>query len=251
VIPLRDDTPRFTTPYVTWGLIGVNVLAFLFQVAVGPHGMRALVYYYGVVPMRAFHPDVYLQAMFQFQQYGGPSGIPLPPAFLPFLTSMFLHGGWLHVGGNMLYLWIFGDNVEDVLGHVRFLLFYLVCGVGSALAQCWVTLAFGRPVEALIPVVGASGAVAGVLGAYIYLFPRSRVLTLVPIFVFIQFMELPAQFVLGLWFLMQFFNGFLALGASRAPGGGVAFWAHVGGFALGLALARVLPKRPRPRMIYL
>jgi membrane associated rhomboid family serine protease len=251
MIPLRDDNPRFTTPYVTWGLIGLNVLVFLAEVGMGHLGMRAFVNYFGIIPIRAFHPETYLQVMFQYQHAGALGEVPLPPTILPFLTSMFLHGGWLHVGGNMLYLYIFGDNVEDVLGHVRFLLFYLVCGVGSVLVQCWVTLTFGRPIEGMVPVVGASGAVAGVLGAYIYLFPRSRVYTLVPIFVFIQFIELPAQFVLGLWFLIQFFNGFLSLGGARAPGGGVAFWAHIGGFALGLALAVLLPKRPRPRMIYL
>jgi membrane associated rhomboid family serine protease len=253
VIPLRDDNPRFSTPYVTWGLIGINVLVFLAEAGMGRPGMRAFVEYYGLIPLRAFQPAAFVEAVQQLQahNFGLVGEVRLPPTWLPFLTSMFMHGGWLHVGGNMLYLWIFGDNVEDVLGHVRFLLFYLACGLGSALAQCWVTLAFGAGFESLVPVVGASGAVAGVLGAYIYLFPRSRVLTLVPIFVFVQFMELPAQLVLGLWFLIQFFNGFLSLGASRAVGGGVAFWAHVGGFVLGLGLARVMPKRPRPRMIYL
>ncbi|HVP40220.1 MAG TPA: rhomboid family intramembrane serine protease [Candidatus Saccharimonadales bacterium] len=248
MIPLRDTNPRTTTPYVTWGLIGLNVLVFLMEFALGPSGMREVVAYFGLIPLRAFHPQAYLQALIEYQPMGGELVVSLPPVYLPFLTSMFLHAGWWHVGGNMLYLWIFGDNVEDALGHVPFLLFYLVCGVGASLAHCWITFAF-QPHGALTTVVGASGAVAGVLGAYIYLFPRSRVLTLVPIFLFLQLMELPAQVVLGLWFLMQFFNGFLSLG--RWAGGGVAFWAHVGGFLLGLLLATVLPKRRRPRMIYL
>ncbi len=248
MIPLRDNNPRFSTPYVTWGLIGLNVLVFLYEFAMGPYGMRQFVAYFGLIPLRAFQPQLYLQAVMEHAPFGQLVAVDLPPVFLPFLTSMFMHGGWLHLGGNMLYLWVFGDNVEDSLGHVRFLLFYLACGVGASLAHCWVALAL-RPMDALTTVVGASGAVAGVLGAYLYLFPRARVMTLVPIFIFIQFMELPAQLVLGLWFVIQFFSGVGSLG--RYAGGGVAFWAHIGGFGLGFLLARVLPRRRRPRAIYL
>ncbi len=229
MIPLKDNNPRYSTPYVTWGLIAVNVLAFLAEISMGPEYMQAFVYTFGLRPQ---HVTALL--------YEGAG--PLNPAvFVPFLTSMFMHGGWFHLAGNMLYLFIFGDNVEDVLGHVRYLLFYMVCGVGAALSHYLVQP--GSPV----PVVGASGAIAGVLGAYILIFPRSRVLTLIPIFIFIQFVELPAQILLGIWFLMQFFNGFLSIGG----GGGVAWWAHVGGFLLGMGLAAILPKRRRPRTIWL
>ncbi len=231
MIPLRDDTPRTTTPYVTWTIIGLNVGLFLFEFLLGPRQMQGFVFQFGMIPARV---SVYVE-----------QGAPLfyQGVWLPFLSSMFLHGGWLHLLGNMLYLYIFGDNVEDMLGHWRFLGFYVVCGLGAALAHYWV-----YPTS-MVPVVGASGAIAGVLGAYLLMFPRSRVLTLVPIFVFIQFIELPAQFLLGVWFLMQFFNGFMALGPSM--GGGVAWWAHIGGFLLGVGLARVLPKRRVPRVIYL
>jgi len=233
VIPLRDNNPRTTTPYVTWGLIGLNTLVFLNEVLMGAYGMRTFVVHFGLLPARI--SDLLYQ--------GAP--IWYPGVYVPFLTSMFLHGGWWHLGGNMLYLYVFGDNVEDVLGHVRFLLFYLVCGVGASLAHFLV-----YP-SSMVPVVGASGAIAGVLGAYILIFPRARVLTLVPIFFFLQFLELPAQLLLGIWFLMQFFNGFLSLGPVGMAGGGVAWWAHIGGFLLGIGLAAVLPKRRRQRVIYL
>ncbi|MBI5837714.1 MAG: rhomboid family intramembrane serine protease [Candidatus Eisenbacteria bacterium] len=248
MIPLKDNNPRFSTPYVTWGLIAANVLVFFYEVALGPHGMRGFVSYFGLIPLRAFQPEIFMQAVFEHARYGQLVAVDLPPRYLPFLSSMFMHGGWLHLGGNMLYLYVFGDNVEDALGHVRYLFFYLVCGVGASLAHCWVAMAL-RPGDALTTVVGASGAVAGVLGAYIYMYPRARVLTLVPVFVFLQMIELPAQLVLGLWFVIQFFSGVGSLG--RYAGGGVAFWAHIGGFVLGLGLAMVLPRRRRPRAIYL
>ena len=148
---------------------------------------------------------------------------------------MFLHGGWLHLGGNMLYLWIFGDNVEDKLGHIRYLAFYIVCGLAASILHVFVDS------TSIVPTVGASGAIAGVLGAYLLLFPRARVVTLIPIFVFIQVAELPALLVLGFWFVMQFFNGLMSLGYQTAGMGGVAWWAHIGGFVAGLAL--VIPLR--------
>ena len=233
MIPLRDNNPRFTTPYVTWGLIGVNVLIFLFESSLGPESMQGFVFALGLTPYRV---TAHLSS----------GALPVSPEVAaPFLTSMFLHGGWFHLLGNMLYLYIFGDNVEDTLGHVPFLVFYLGCGLGAGLAHYVV-----QPLSHA-PVVGASGAIAGVLGAYVVIFPRSRVLTLVPLFIFIQFMELPAQFLLGIWFLMQFFNGFLALGPGGSAGGGVAWWAHIGGFLLGMLLGRVLPRRRGSRVIYL
>jgi membrane associated rhomboid family serine protease len=157
--------------------------------------------------------------------------------FVPLFTSMFLHGGWLHIGGNMLYLWIFGDNIEDRLGHFTFLLFYVACGLAAALAQIYI-----NPTSK-IPMVGASGAVAGVLGGYLVLFPHARVLALIPILFFFQIVEVPALVFLLFWFLMQFLSGAIAVTAALSEGGGVAWWAHIGGFVSGIALAFLLPKR--------
>jgi len=158
---------------------------------------------------------------------------------LPYLTSLFLHGGWFHLIGNMWYLWIFGDNVEDRLGHFRFILFYLIVGVGAGVVHTGVNY------DVRIPSVGASGAIAGVLGAYLILYPNARVLTLVPILFIWQIIEIPAALVLGIWFLMQFFSGATALAVASATEGGVAWWAHIGGFVLGMILVRVMsPERP-------
>jgi membrane associated rhomboid family serine protease len=171
----------------------------------------------------------------------------LVPAFFSWgdvVSSMFLHGGLLHFGGNMLYLWIFGDNVEDRMGHGRFLFFYLLCGVAAALAQ---TLT--NP-NSLVPMVGASGAIAGVMGAYLVLYPHSRIVTLVPIFLFIQVIEVPAVFFLGIWFLLQFISGVgsVASAAGGEPAGGVAFWAHVAGFVAGVSGVLVFRRRERQRV---
>ena len=154
------------------------------------------------------------------------------------LTSMFLHGSWMHFLGNMLFLWIFGDNVEARLGHVRFVLFYLLCGVAAALAQVWMNPA------SPVPMVGASGAIAGVMGAYFVMYPHSRILAVVPLFIFMEIIEVPAVFFLGLWFLMQFFSGVGSM-AVGAQAGGIAFWAHVAGFAAGVALVFLLRKPAR------
>src|SRR5918992_5080875 len=175
MIPLRDIIPSRTTPVVTIGLIVVNALVFFYQWSLGERDGEAFALFYGLIPA-AF-------------------------SWITVLTSMFLHGGVLHFGGNMLYLWIFGDNVEDRMGHGRFLVFYLLCGMAAALAQT-VT-----DPSSIIPMVGASGAIAGVMGAYFVLYPRSRILTLVPIFFFIQILEAPAIFFLGIWFLIQFMTG--------------------------------------------
>jgi membrane associated rhomboid family serine protease len=156
--------------------------------------------------------------------------------FLPLFTSMFMHGGWLHLIGNMLFLYVFGDNIEDRLGHLRYLLFYLLAGLGAAFTQIFI-----NPVSQ-IPMVGASGAIAGVLGAYILLFPTARILTLIPIFFFIQLVELPAYLFLGIWFIMQLVSGMLSLGIG-ADAGGVAWWAHIGGFATGAVLLVFLKSR--------
>ncbi len=216
MIPLRDENPSATTPWVTRGLIALNVLLFLYELAIGP-GLRTFVFQFGFVPARLS------------LALGGDGAAA--PVLGSVLSSMFLHGGWAHLVGNLWYLWIFGDNVEDRLGHVGFLAFYVAAGA-CATAAHWLA-----NTASPVPTVGASGAIAGVLGGYLVAFPRARVLTLVPLFVFIQVWALPAVVVLGLWFVFQFVSGSLALG--MGAGGGVAWWAHVGGFAFGLAAMAV------------
>jgi membrane associated rhomboid family serine protease len=227
MIPLRDAIPSQSPPAVTVLLITLNVLAFLYELSLGK-ALDVFIMQYGAVPLR-------------FILAGQMEEVSTVERFLPLFTSMFLHGGWLHLGGNMLYLWIFGDNVEDRLGHVRFLLFYLACGLAAALAQIYI-----NPTSK-IPMVGACGAVAGVLGAYLVLFPHARVLALIPIVFFFQIVELPALLFLGFWFLMQFLNGAISITAANYATGGVAWWAHIGGFASGVALAYLFPKRKRPQ----
>jgi membrane associated rhomboid family serine protease len=217
VIPLRDIVPSRTTPFVTIALIAINVLVFLFELSLG-RAVNAFTMYWGLVPA-AF-------------------------SWVTVFTSMFLHGGLLHVGGNMLYLWIFGDNVEDRVGHGRFLVFYLLCGVAAALAQT-----FAAPAS-LVPMVGASGAIAGVMGAYFVLYPKSRIVTLVTLVFFFQVVEVPAIAFLGIWFVMQFLSGVgsIVSTASGDPGGGVAFWAHVAGFAAGAGGIFVFRRPERERV---
>jgi membrane associated rhomboid family serine protease len=215
MIPLRDDNPAHTTPVVTRALILMNVLVFVFELALGPQ-RGAFVVSWSVIPAR-------VMAVF--------GGIEPATSVATMLSYMFLHAGWLHLLGNMWYLWIFGDNVEDRMGHVGFLAFYLASGVASAVMQ--IAINPGSP----IPTVGASGAIAGVLGSYLVLFPRAKVVTLVPIVFFLQIVALPAVLVLGLWFVFQFFSGAFALGGA---GGGVAWWAHVGGFLFGMAVTLAL-----------
>jgi membrane associated rhomboid family serine protease len=217
LIPLRDENPPTGVPVVTLALIALNVVVFVYEVLLGPE-LRGFLFDWGFVPVK----------LTLAVRYGD---LPLLPAVLPVLTSLFLHAGWSHLIGNMWYLWIFGDNVEDLLGHAGFLLFYLVCGVVATLLH-YLT----GPVAEL-PTVGASGAIAAVLGAYLVAFPRMRVFTLLPLFPFFQVVPLPAFLVLGLWFLFQFVLGLGALGASG--GGGIAFWAHIGGFAAGGLVMRV------------
>ena len=230
MIPLKDDVPSRTVPFVTLTLVGLNVAVFLYQLSLQmslePGAQRAaedFVREFGVTPCRL----------------SGDCRVPgdAPQPALTIFTSMFLHGGLLHLGGNMLYLWIFGDNVEDTLGHARFGALYLASGVGAALAQTLVNPSAG------VPMVGASGAVSGVLGAYLLLFPYATILTLVTFGFFWRFIHLPALVVLGLWILLQFLSGYLSLGAAADAGGGVAFFAHIGGFFVGMALLFVL--RPR------
>ena len=212
MIPLRDENPSGTVPVITRALISVNAIAFVYELTLGPE-LKSFIYAWGMVPAR-------LSLALRFGEE------PVVAPSLTTLTSMFLHGGWLHLVGNMWYLWIFGDNIEDRLGHLRFLVFYLLAGIVAAL------LHYALNQASWVPTVGASGAIAGVLGAYLVTFPRARVIALVPLFPFFQVMALPAVLVLGLWFVMQFFSGALSLG--NTGGGGVAWWAHIGGFAFGL-----------------
>ncbi len=218
MIPLRDENPVQTVPVVTRALLVVNIAVFLWELMLGPD-LRAAYFGWGLVPER-------LTAALAGQT-------SLPAAAITLVSSMFMHGGWLHLVGNMWYLWIFGDNIEDRLGHVGFLLFYLAAGIASAVLHVAV-----HPWSS-VPTVGASGAIAGVLGAYAALFPRTRIVTLVPIFFFFQVIALPALVVLGLWFVLQFFSGALSLGL---PGGGVAWWAHIGGFLFGVFGIRLLTR---------
>jgi len=224
VIPLRDANPSRSVPFVTLALIALNCLVFLYEMALPAAGLERLVFTFGMVPAKV-------------TAFPANPGIGFLDATVPFLTSMFLHAGWLHLLGNMWFLWIFGDNVEDHLGHLRFLLFYLLCGLVAAIVHLVFNL------HSTIPTVGASGAIAGVLGAYLLLFPGARILTLVPVF-FVWLMELPAYVILLYWFVLQLLQGTATLGASAA-GGGVAWWAHVGGFLAGLALVKIVASRRR------
>jgi membrane associated rhomboid family serine protease len=214
MIPLRDVIPSRTTPYVTVSIIVLNLAAWLFELSLPRDVLPVFLQVYGVVPA-TFH-------------------------VVTLFTSMFLHGGWMHVIGNMWYLWIFGDNVEDRVGHGRFIVFYLLCGIAAAFGQIAIDP------SSTLPTIGASGAIAGVMGAYFVLYPQSRVLTLVPLIVFWEVVELPAIILLGFWFLLQLFSaGAIAVTASTG-GGGVAFMAHVAGFLTGVAGIFVF-RRPEPR----
>jgi membrane associated rhomboid family serine protease len=220
MIPLKDLQPRRSTPVVTLFLIAINTSVFLYQIALPPRASAAFVNHYAVVPYN-------ISLALSGHHY------TLAQALLPLFTCMFLHGGWLHILGNMWFLWIFGANVEGRMGSFPFLIFYVICGLGSSIAQT--AFSWGSHVPAL----GASGAISGVLGAYILFFPASRILSLVPLFIIWFMARVPAWVFITLWFLVQFLSGVSALGSSSsANSGGVAWWAHVGGFLLGLALAR-------------
>src|SRR5574341_1603423 len=220
MIPLKDNIPPRHPPVVTLLIIGINAYVYLKEFLLGPHASQRFIFYYGLIPCgltgecqvvgRAFSPE------------------------LTILTSMFVHAGFFHVAGNMLYLWIFGNNVEDSMGKIRFTIFYLLSGLGAAFAQILV-----EPASRL-PMVGASGAISGVLGAYLLLFPHARVLTLIPLGFFTRLVYVPAGFVLGFWIVIQLLSGSLSLGRG---GGGVAWFAHVGGFLAGMALVHAFVRR--------
>jgi membrane associated rhomboid family serine protease len=224
MIPIRDELPTARKPFVTVGLIVANCVVFLWEIVHPQAAQQDIFFAYGLIPARLV---LDIQALPH-----------ISPGLLTIFTSMFLHGGFLHVGGNMLYLWIFGNNVEDYLGHFRFILFYLACGVVAALTDSVSDL------SSTLPMIGASGAISGVLGAYLLLYPRARVVVLIWFFFFIRFIRVPAYVVLVLWFFLQL-SGILTTPINQA--GGVALWAHVGGFVFGFAVIRLLggPRRPR------
>jgi membrane associated rhomboid family serine protease len=218
MIPIRDQLPTRRVPVVNYLLIALNILVYIIMWLAGP-AEEALVYEYAMIPANIT------------------SGVTLGDIFDVF-TSMFMHAGLAHIGGNMLYLWIFGDNVEDRLGHARYIAFYLVGGVLASLAHI-----LTNPTSQ-IPTVGASGAIAAVLGAYLVLFPQSRVVTLIPLGFFVRMTVVPAIIVLGLWFILQLFSGLISMGGPDV--GGVAFWAHIGGFVAGVVMAKLLGSARKP-----
>jgi membrane associated rhomboid family serine protease len=218
MIPIKDVIPARRFPLVNWIIILANVVVFLFEASMGSGELSRLIGRYGMVPAR------------MLSNPGVSTGVSI-------FTSMFLHGGWFHLISNMWALYIFGDNVEDRLGPMRYLLFYLVCGVVAALAHV-----YSQPLSN-VPVVGASGAISGVLGAYLVLYPRARVISLVPLWIVPWFIEIPAVFYLGFWFFSQLFSGLLSLGMPISTYGGVAWWAHVGGFIAGLLLVKILEQK--------
>jgi membrane associated rhomboid family serine protease len=213
MFPLRDTQPSYTRPYVTITLIVINVMVFLFEVSLDGWSRNAFVATYGLVPEN-------------FSVFN-------------LVTSAFLHGGWMHLLGNMWFLWIFGDNIEDILGHGKYLIFYLVCAAVAGITQTFLTT------DPRVPMVGASGAIAGVMGAYIVKFPHARILSLVTIIFFFTTVEVPAWVMLIIWFVTQFFNGVGTIAYSHASQGGVAFFAHVGGFVAGALLISTLSTKRR------
>ena len=214
MIPIRDENPTHRTPVLTVAFIIICVVVYIIQFTASGEDSVRLLYQYGFVPAFVFGSEQL------------PPGAAAIPAWASVFTSMFMHGSWLHLGGNMLFLWIFGNNIEDALGHARFILFYLGSGIAAALGQAFVNI------NSDIPMVGASGAIAGVLGAYILLYPHARVVTLIFLGFFITTMRVPAFLFLGLWFAMQWINALM----TGAAGSGVAWWAHIGGFVAGVVL---------------
>lgn len=225
MVPLRDQNPIKITPYVTYVLIGLNIAVFLYEINLSPDQLDVFFRLFAVVPKE-------LTASFRGINVNQPI-----PEWMTLFTAQFLHGGILHLGGNMLYLWVFGDNIEEVLGRVRFIIFYLGCGALASLAQWFFSAG------STVPSLGASGAIAGIMGAYIIRFPRAEILTLLPIFIIWTTIRVPAVFFLGFWFVQQAFYGIASLGASSnigMEGGGVAYWAHAGGFVFGVILGPLL-----------
>jgi membrane associated rhomboid family serine protease len=231
MIPIRDDAPRWGFPFVTIALIAANVLVFLYQTSLfieSPQQAEVFVQVYGAIPLRAFRALT--------------GHYPVVDGLAPVFTSMFLHGGLMHLLGNMWFLWIFGDNIEDELGHFSYLLFYLACGLAAWLAH------FSTDPASVVPAVGASGAISGVMGAYVVRFPWARIVVLIPIIIVFTTIEVPALVMLLYWFLIQFFSGAAEYG--QQAGAGVAWFAHVGGFVAGAILIWSRPRRRRQRRAY-
>ncbi len=234
LIPLKDEKRIRKTPFVTLIIIAINVLVFLYELTLSPSQLNAFLARY------ALFPGAVTQEL--LGGVGGSSNpLMIKPAFLTIFTSMFIHGGFLHIFGNMLYFWVFGNNIEDTIGPLRFALLYFLGGIGAAAAH------IASAPDAMVPTVGASGAIAGILASYLIMYPRVRILTIVPVFFFVTLIRVPALFFIGLWFVLQALQGVASLGTS-AISSGVAWFAHIGGFGTGAALTFVLmPKRGRAR----
>lgn len=224
MIPLRDENPSRTVPIVNVFLIFANVSIFIYQYLLIPGGAKPLILGLGLIPYEFSH----------FVDIGSDALVPVP---LTVFTSMFMHGGLIHLIGNMLFLWIFGDNVEDKLGHIRYFFFYVLCGVGAALLHLFTNL------DSKVPTIGASGAIAGVMGAYMILFPKARIRALLILGIFIQVVRIPAIIMIGYWMLIQVVSGLAEYGAST--GGGIAWFAHIGGFISGAMLVMIMRKHKR------
>jgi membrane associated rhomboid family serine protease len=222
MFPIRDTQPSYSRPVITVLIIIVNVVVFLHEISLDDYSRNFFIGHYGLIPVRAW----------PFR------GNFIPNAF-PYLSSMFLHGGWMHIIGNMWFLWIFGDNVEDVMGHAKYLVFYMLCGLAAAMTQVLFN------VDSRLPMVGASGAIAGVMGAYLIKFPHSRIVTLVFILFFVTTIEVPAVLMLLYWFFIQLFSGVGTIGYSHVSQGGTAFFAHIGGFIAGMVLVAVMGTRQK------
>ncbi len=225
MFPLRDSTPSHSIPIVNWLIIAVNVFVFLFEASLSTGELDQFINTYGVVPNRLLHN-------FDINQLA------------TIMSSMFLHGGWFHLISNMWALYIFGDNIEDRLGHFGYLIFYILCGISADLSQIYMAP------NANVPTIGASGAIAGVLGAYMLLFPHARIVSLVPVFLVSYVTEVSAYFYLGFWFLSQWFTGLFSLGDIAADKGGIAWWAHVGGFVAGILAVKLFEKRQNTKNYY-
>ncbi|MFM2097251.1 MAG: hypothetical protein RIS70_4375 [Planctomycetota bacterium] len=251
MIPLRDDIPSRRLPLMNYAIIAFTSVVFLLQLGLARDPDRKVEEKFGMIPLRVMHPHQKMTATELVQIRGRVYerereivASPIPN-WLTLLTCIFLHGGWLHFLGNMWFLFIFGDNVEDRLGRALYLFFYLISGVAASFVHLITNTGSG------VPTVGASGAIAGVMGAYFVLFPHARVLSIVPLFVFVQVVNLPASLFLGIWFVIQFFQGTLAITSSET--GGVAWWAHIGGFAVGFLVGWLFKQRPEdesPRTAY-
>ena len=222
MFPLRDTIPSRTFPFVTISLIIINMLIFFYELSLGEQ-LNTFINNFGIIPSK--FQNVHLQHPVQSAS-----------AIFPLFSSVFLHGGWMHIISNMWYLWIFGDNVEDRTGHIRFLIFYILCGALAGLSHVLMNS------SSSVPTIGASGAIAGVMGAYFLLFPRSKIVTLIFIFIFIQIIEIPAVFFLGFWIILQLISGSMSRGLVENSGG-VAWWAHIGGFLIGLVMIFFFKKR--------